>query len=139
MVTPGQCLSDHFPPQQVDPDGLLYYIICNTFSASHQIHKNKPVYQTVSSYVNLKSVYRFSNHDNQPLQRDSTHPLLARQVKTNELAAKIPLASGYISSRDLMPRDMSSQRQFKDPPPPLPVLIVVKEDVTKNDIGRMNI
>ncbi len=40
-----------------------------------------------------------------------------------------------------MLHDMSSQRQFKDPPPPppLPVLIVVKEDVTKSDIGRMNI
>lgn len=40
-----------------------------------------------------------------------------------------------------MLHDTSSQRQFKDPPPPpaLPVLIVVKEDVTKSDIGRMNI
>lgn len=38
-----------------------------------------------------------------------------------------------------MLHDMSSQRQFKDPPPALPALIVVKEDVTKSDIGRMNI
>lgn len=38
-----------------------------------------------------------------------------------------------------MLRDMSSRRQFKDPPPALPLLIVVKEDVTKSDIGRMNI
>lgn len=38
-----------------------------------------------------------------------------------------------------MLRDMSSRRQFKDPPPAPPLLIVVKEDVTKSDIGRMNI
>lgn len=41
-----------------------------------------------------------------------------------------------------MLRDMSSQRQFKEPPPPPPPppgLIVVKEDVTKSDIGGMNI
>lgn len=75
-----------------------------------------------------------------PRQLDPARLLLARQVKANGARwRQILLASGEISRGDLMLRDMSSRRQFKDPPPALPLLIVVKEDVTKSDIGRMNI
>lgn len=46
---------------------------------------------------------------------------------------------GWACGRDMTPSDTSGRRQFKDPPPALPPLIVLKEDVTESDIAGMNI